>query len=448
MTEIIALILAGIVLGILLMLTQRNNAGLHEIIRGWLRRALVFFFAILCIVLGGYLFESVDVIGMVNRAREIDPFLRMIPTRWLQEFTFLFHSANLRYILPFFGALVFVFVVGAFYVQDIYNLRRVRDALRYVVSSMFAWNYPHLHIDNGQMQIEPGDSNLLRDIGGPGHVMVQPGNLVAFENLRGLTRTELTRAVVSPRFEVVSLIASLDDQHGEIDRIEIMTRDGILVRISEINYRYRIQFRSRYNQILERSLANPYPFDPSAIRRMVENQRVGANGVISWAEYMRTQITRVMAGYVSSHSIDELTAPRQGRNRPREEIRRLMFSTEMTQTLANNGTQLTQINIGRFEALPEGVDDTRINLWAESWIGNEKVQQALTDSKRKIYMEQGRAEGNAMMIAALMEALRSAGMGTDPVKNVRTLFLARMAQLMDAMASMRMGQDEAGEKKP
>lgn len=448
MREIIAIILGGIVLGIILMLARRNDAGLHEIIRGWMRRMLVLLFAVMFVVVGGYLFESVDVIGMVNQAREYDPFLRLIPIRWLQEFTFLFNSSNLRYILPFFGALVFVFVAGAFYVQDIYNLRRVRDALRYVVSSMFAVNYPHLHIDNGQMQIERGDSNLLHDIGGPGHVLVQPGNLVAFENLRGHTRSVLTRAVVSPRFEVVSHIASLDDQHGEIDHLEMMTRDGILVRISAIKYRYRIQFRSKSNQTLVRTLNNPYPFDPTAIQRMVQNQRVGANGVISWPDYMRIQIMRVIAGYVNSHSIDELTAPRQGRNRPRDQIRREMFSTRMTEFLAGNGTQLRWVDIGRFEVLPEGVDATRINLWAESWIGNEKMEQAVTDSKRKAWMEQGRAEGNAMMITALVDALHAAGMDPDPVKNVRTLFMARMSQLMDSMASMRMGQDEPGEKKP
>jgi len=441
MTELILAIILGIVLGMGMTLLRWNEPGVREIIRGWLRRMLVFLLAVMFIVLGGYLFESVNVIGIVARAREIDPFLRLIPIRWLHEVTFLFSAPNLRYILPFLGAVVFVLVAGAFYVQDIYNLRRVRDALRYVVSSMFAWNYPHLHINNGQMQIEPGQPNLLRDIGGPGHVMVQPGNLVAFENLRGLTRNELTRALVSPRFEVVSHIASLDDQHGEIDHMEMMTRDGILVRISHIQYRYRIQFKSKNNQTLERNLTQPYPFDPTAIERMVQNQSVNAEGVVTWADYMRLQISRVIEEFVNSHNIDELTAPRQGRNRPRSEIRRRMFSTQMTQTLAGNGTQLRWVDIGQFEVLPEGVDTTRIKLWSESWIGNEKIEQAITDSRRKAWMEQGRAEGNAMMIAALMETLRSAGMSSDPAKNVRTLFMARMAQLMQAMASARMERD-------
>ncbi len=49
--------------------------------------------------------------------------------------------------------MVSVIIAGAFFVKDIYNLKQFSDALRYVTSSMFAYHYPHLNIDNGQKQI-------------------------------------------------------------------------------------------------------------------------------------------------------------------------------------------------------------------------------------------------------------------------------------------------------
>lgn len=419
----------------------QSNPGYGEIYLGLARRLLAFLLVVMFIFVGGVLFERVDVVGIVRQARQVDIFLRFFPAEIEQFFVFVFSWANLRYVFPAIGALVCVFIAGAYFVKDIYNLKHLKDALHYVVSSMFAWRYPRLNIDNGKKQIPPKHVNLLDAIGGPGYIMIQPGNVVLFRKLREPSRNALTTSFMMTRFETIGQIASLDDQHGTVEKIEVMTRDGIRVEVRDIHYRYRIESERVNNRPLARTQQRPYPFSHDAIDRMAYNLSVNDEGLITWAQYMRMQVTGVIEDYINSHSIDNLTAPREGRQDPRGEIRNALFSSDVNRRLSANGTQLIWVDIGHFDIVPENVDQERIGLWAAEWIGNAEVEKAFGEVKRLAWQEQGRAEGQAEMIVGISEALRSVQISGDRDQNVRALLLTRIAQVLDAMRENRMEEE-------
>lgn len=455
----------------------RSNPGYGEIYLGLLRRLLAFVMVLMFIFIGGVFFERVDVVGIVRRAREADLFLRYFPAELEQLVVFIFSWDNLRYIFPVLGALACVFVAGAYFVKDIYHLKNLRDALRYVVSSMFAWHYPRLNIDNGQKQIPPKQINLLDAIGGPGYIMIQPGNVVLFRKLRAPSRNALTTSFMMTRFETIGQIASLDDQHGYIKSVDVMTRDGILVTVRDINFRYRLESEKVNDRPLTRTPDRPYPFSHDAIDRMAYNLSVKEKSPVqpaiagqpkdksaqpakpapketsaagaerknpppaveltTWDEYVGMQVKSVIEDFITSHSIDSLTAPRENRQDPRGAIREAMFTPEFTRRLSGNGTQLLWVDIGHFDIANQRVDEERIGVWAAEWIGNAQVEKAFGEAKRLAWQEQGRAEGQAEMIVGIAEALRQIPMAGDRKKNLRAILLARVSQVLDAMRDTR-----------
>lgn len=469
-----------------------SNPGYGEIYLGLLRRLLALLIVLMFIFIGGVVFERVDVVGIVRRAREVDVFLRFFPAEVEQLVVFLLSWENLRYIFPVLGALACVLVAGAYFVKDIYHLKNLKDALRYVVSSMFAWRYPRLNIDNGQKQIPPKQINLLDVIGGPGYIMIQPGNVVLFRKLRKISRNALTTSFMMTRFETIGMVASLDDQHGYVEKVEVMTRDGILVRVRDINFRYRLESERVNDRPMVRTPNRPYPFLSTAIDNMAynlsvrekdapppavasqpkaaqsaeaksarkdeknaaaEKRRAPAREVelTTWNDYVSIQVRGVIEDYINAHTIDSLTAPRENQQDPRGDIRDAMFTPEFTRRLTGNGTQLLWVDIGHFDIVDNKVDEERVGVWAAEWIGNAAVERAFGDAKRTAWQEQGRAEGQAEMIVAISEALRqmpgmenrsSSEKDTEKTdknrrQNLRAILLARVAQVLDAMRETR-----------
>ncbi len=219
----------------------RSNPSYDEIFRAVLRLILAMATVLMFISIGGYYFETVDTRKIVADAREMFFLLKFIPKGVEEFFVFVFYPSNLRYAFPPLAAMGLVFITGAYFVRDIYHLRNLRHSLHYVISSMLGIFYPRLSIDNGKMKLAPKEVNLLDDIGGPGFIMIQPGNVVMFRKLRESLQPKLTTSFMMARFEMIGQIASLDDQHGYVDNIEVMTRDGIRIVVRDINYRYMIE---------------------------------------------------------------------------------------------------------------------------------------------------------------------------------------------------------------
>ena len=366
------------------------------------------------------------------------------PQTTLKRLGEIFRGLRWEYLRLAFAPLVafaLVLLAGAYFIKDVYALPQLRMGLRYVVTSIFGWNYPVLVIDGGRRQLKEGEFNLLDKVGGPGTVIVQPGNAVLFNNLRGPSGVGITRSVFLRRFETIGMIANLDEQHHHENELgPITTKDGIKVSLQDINYRFRVISST------PRSLQNPYPFDIDSIRKMAANRTVGADGIASWRSSVSGILRSALINYINDHTIDFLTAPRQGKSDPRNDMREVILAKSQ-RPLVTVGAELLWIDVGHIDIIGSEVDEERVNFWAVDWVGSAEAARAFGEAKRQAYQEIGRAEAQAEMIMSIAHALEDLNLQQSPSDNIRNILLARTAQIIDAMADGDSHRPESKTKK-
>lgn len=418
-----------------------RNPSFTEILLGLVRLVLALFMILAFILMGGSTYESINARGLAIEFRQTSPLLHLIPTDVLSFFIYIFSWNNLRFALPVVGALISVIIAGAYYVRDIYDLKQIQDALRYVFSSMFALHYPYIRIDHGEKEIPRKETNLIDTVGGPGYAQIQPGNGVLFRKLRKVSRNIITQTVLMTRFETIGPITNLDDQDGYVKEISVVSRDGIPVKIRDVRYRYRLLSETVNGKPIERSPENPYPFSHQAFIDLSYSLSVNdpeLSWAEAWAQAVRIAVTGVVEDYVCSHTVDTLTAPRNHSQDPRREIRDTLFGPGITGQLRGIGTQLLWMDIGHFDIDAEEVDRERINLWAAEWQGEASIKRAESEAFRLSLQEQGRAEGQAEILREIAHALEGIDTTGNRAQSVRHMLLTRTAQILEALHDNRL----------
>lgn len=412
------------------LLARQNQYTIQEV-RGLLLLLLAFFVIFILIpYLGGRLFEPQVVPSEVAaRLRAANPFYKRFPV-WL---LYRFDLRILRYaIAPLLASLVIFFAAGK-YVQNIYNLRRYADGLHYVISSMFAIRYPVLRVIDGKEDINPGETNLLASVGGPGFVVIEPGSAVLFKKINESSDLPMHTGHFLEPFEQIAQIADLEDQEGTIDNATSTTNDGIRVRLNDIHYRYRIIPPDVDGRPVERGVDEPYPYSPDAIISLAYGSGINDDGPDTWAAAVQRFIRSALTEQINKNTIDYLTAPRDGREKPRELLRNMVKSEKIRASLASIGAQLLWIDVGHIDVVAGDVDQARLQYWASDVEGEIHKQQAIGEARRLALRELGRAEAQAQMITAIGKALDDVDITANSKDNLRTLLLVRTSQILDAM---------------
>jgi hypothetical protein len=106
------------------------------------------------------------------------------------------------------------------------------------------------------------------------------------------------------------------------------------------------------------------------------------------------------------------------------------------------------MDIGQFEIddldenkVMDPVDETRTKFWAAHWIGNAKTIRSYGEAKHLMYQELARAEAQAEMIMSITDAMRNSSFGPDTAETLRHIFLARTAQILEALRDGNAGKD-------
>lgn len=353
------------------------------------------------------------------------------------------NPSALRFMIAPLGAIIFVIIAGAYYVQDIYNLPSLGNALHYVYASMFAMRYPTLTVSKGVKDLKKNEVNLIDKIGGPGFVEIEPGSAVMFRELRRPSEARVSTSYFLNPFETIAQTINLDEQQGHKDQIPAMTRDGIKVLLSDINYRYRVKQEEQNGLPVRRTPDQPYPFSVDAIRSMTFNMSVQTDGPESWSAAIDRTVVGMITDFVSENTIDDLTAPRTNQKNLRLEMRQSFFLPDMRGRLAGSGAELLWIDVGHVEIEDETVDEVRTSLWSADWAGDAKENRAYGDAIRQAYQELGRAEAQAGLIMSIANALRDANLSNLTSENIRTILLTRTAQILRAVS--KNGRDEKDE---
>ena len=149
--------------------TNATAASLHSLVSlarlflaGFLLAAIAWF--------GGVVFEGLDPQDLALNFLEQHPTLKIIPLP--QFYTVLLNRESWRYVIAPLGGMFAIFLGAAFFVKDIFALVRLREAVKFIVSSIFAFSLSKINVDAGSSQVVIGKTNLLDAIGGPGYCTI------------------------------------------------------------------------------------------------------------------------------------------------------------------------------------------------------------------------------------------------------------------------------------
>jgi len=414
--------------------TQTDIAARQQVF-GRLRVYITAFLVLAAVFWGTFRFESWD-LTQASANLVHDPIRTILAV--------IFNGATLRYYITPIAAIIFVFIWAGFYVKDVFALPMLRLGIQYVRSSVSGSGYPGLVIDGGEKKIAKGQINLLDAIGGPGYVFIHPGNAVLFRSLRKPTNITIRETYFLEPFETIGQIASLDEQQGSRDGVKALSRDGIMVTVKDIHYRFRLFTEQEAGRPKRRTLQDPYPFDQRALWNMAYNLSVEEHGLEAWKTAVGRAIVGGITDFINSHDIDYLTAPREANQDPRRELRHGLFHGPAKYGLRSLGAELIYVDLGHFAIDEETVDQQRTETWAAEWQGNAQVVKAYGEAKRSAYMELGRAEAQAELLMGISGALENIELGDNPQETIQRLVLARTAQLLEAMADASKKGLEAG----
>jgi hypothetical protein len=318
-------------------------------------------------------------------------------------------------------------MAGARFLQDVFAVEGYWPAISYILSSMFGLWYDHLVIDDGVAKIKENKFSSLLTFGGPGTVLVQPGNAVMFRKLRRRSRHGITSSVFLRRFETIGMIADLEDQEEMIDELRVVTKDGIRLLVKGIKYRYRVVS----NQL--KSMENPYPFLDAELDKMAYNMSIREQGQPNWRAFVKQAVTTYSKEFLSDYTVDELTAPRTDARSPWKEIHVRMTTPSQIPNIRSVGADLLWIDMGHIHIVADVVDDSRIGFWAADWVGNAEAKMAYATGTRMAYQEQARAEAQAELIMSIAHGLEGISFGKNSTDNIRKIFLARTAEVLNSL---------------
>ncbi len=363
----------------------------------------------------------------------------------------------LRYAFVPLAAMIWAFLVGAVYLQDIYELPRYRSALRYLFACMFdgppyffifGQSLPALNISKGKADVKDGEINLLQRIGGPGWLSVEAGNVVLLEYLHDPAKVVGAGYHFVSRLQRVADVFGLEDQHWIAKPIVATTKDGIEVAVHDFQFGYRLAVSphgSPYPK--KRSLADPYPFSAGAVFKLAYGRLAGPDGELSgWGQAVQSELDGKLKNFINRNSIDQIVAPIKGD--PREAILEKLSSVEVrSKILENLGTEITWLNIGQFEVndkkIEKDIKEYRLDAWFSQWAGKAALIRAQGKAEQISQTEGGRIEKTTSMLRGILQSLEDVDLAGKDDMHLWSIVLARTAQIIEAMTSLYdMGKQE------
>lgn len=239
------------------------------------------------------------------------------------------------------GGLVFwlAYRAAAIYLDDIFELKNVRIAEKFIRQSAFASQYDVIEIKDGDVSPKHQKSPIFL-IGGPGKVRVYLENAALFERIGGLphviepTTKQKSGRKTQEKPEYSSLLARSRGLLGELKRVEeeeqVSVKDGARVLESFERLRQVIDLRDQvqemtvegrtkdgipiqaknlriifsvYRDEKDATLNKPYPFNQGAIETLVYGL-----GRTHWTNAMASQIRRELGSFIARHTLSEFIA--------------------------------------------------------------------------------------------------------------------------------------------
>jgi hypothetical protein len=300
-----------------------------------------------------------------------------------------FAPSVLAFVLPVWVGLWLGFRQGVSYVVDLYELENPSMAGEYLLAALLGLGYTKLTIDTGDYQSLDQGNWLLR-IGGPGYLDVHLGFAAVVETIDGHPVVYGTGDDhFLSGFETLRDVVDLRDQIRREDEVLAETKDGVEVYARDVQMVFRVHSGGQL-----RSLSNPFPYSPAAIRHLVYSAAVTERGPSKWDDALPGRVKNVIRNFVSRLTIEEFIALQpelqilgQDSYQPEAELsssktteggdvarRRLtgfFWNPQTLSQLERAGLELVWVGVGAWEvrdesyseALKRGPRETLIDTW-------------------------------------------------------------------------------------
>lgn len=365
------------------------------------------------------------------------------------------------YFLITLSAILIAFYYGAKYVQDIYELEDTKKAMGYLWICMYGFFLPKLKISGGHKKLEEEHYHSMEKIGGPGKLQVDPGNAVVLETLEAHTRVVGSGTHTMTRFEKIKDALLFEDQFGEIDKVEALTRDGVEVAVLGVQYRFRIDAITKEKDEETLSLTAPLSFSKRAVTQLSYQRAVGDNHHFSpWEKAVEGKIRGIISEQINNTDLDTLVTPHILDGHPLDELRKKLNTPATRDQFKGMGIRLLSCNIGQLAMTSDKIDKQLVEAWFAKKEGVARVVRAQSESENFISQERGRAEGQAMLLKNISRALEEIDMHEKPAgqtdkkeqdatrrKNLRNILLARTAQILESRTSIYQSRQDDKETK-
>jgi hypothetical protein len=345
-------------------------------------------------------------------------------------------GAGLRYLVIPPVIFLIILYFGNRYIRTAFHLTNLRQAIQYYLACLFGINYPVLIIGDGRASVPEGQENLLLKIGGPGFLFVLAGNVVLVENLSGKLRVLGPGKYAIARNETIKEYTSLDERYRPIEKLTTRSKDGIEVVVRDIHYRYRVANQLNSGETGAGGPETLFQYSDEAVIQMVYNRTQSGSGIGNWEDSVNGIVESIISDFIRQHLVDYLIAPKTRGVDPRAEIYAEFYSLAGQKKFRERGAELVWIDIGHFETPEKTVAEQRVSTWQAKWQGNANIVRELKDAQ-----DMGQAEAQAALLLNVADTLDAVGPPGETRQNMRPLYLARIAQLLDSMGDLSFATD-------
>jgi len=399
---------------------------------GGIRLMAILVVMILCICLSR-LFEAPTSLPLFDNFLATTGLNLILPAPVLSLAEFLasfFTRQTFRHVVPAVLGLGLALYFGAKYVQDLLELSSLRPAFKFLTASLFGGDYPHMTIAEGKAHVADPKTNPMLKIGGPGWVDIKPGNAALFERMVGPSQVLGAGTHFIRRFETLREALDLREMERGRDKVEVMTRDGIPIVLSEVRVRFRIRAHGA------RSETNPYPVTPGTIRQAVYGRGVKEQGLESWAELVFGDAILVITRWISRRRLDELIPPPTDKNQNappvqpaipyRQAIHQLFQDKNTRETFARSGAEIIWVSVGHLRpdlgeenaAGPDKIHDQMIETWKAPWKAYAHDEIADAQGFATWLLDTTDADIQAKMIRGITDGLLEAQASGLPIAEI------------------------------
>ncbi|MBM4423280.1 MAG: SPFH domain-containing protein [Chloroflexi bacterium] len=323
----------------------------------------------------------------------------------------LIHPQTLRHALPPLVGVVLAILLASNYVRDLFELPDLNTAYRYLTAAMFGWDYPTINLKASGYELDDHskammgkeakvDDHPIAKIGGPGYVSLSPGNVALFEHVGGPSKVVGAGRHFIRRFETLREVVDLRDQFRTRDEVKALTKDGIAVKVKNLQVSFRVRTSNR-----PRTQKEAYPFSVAAVKRIAYGKTVGPKGPSVWSEGAPNSVTDNVRGYISRTRLDDLIARGEGETKdPREKIKAMFDHKDTRKRFNDMGVDLLWVSLGHIET-PQDVLDERVNAWAAEWRRQTRVTMAEGEAHKLRLMEYAKAVARLDFIESITQGL-------------------------------------------